>query len=153
MNFSEKSVIFLATGCYAGKIPVAPGTFGSAVGLPLCYFLSRIDLRYSFVIILALIALSILIAHRAQRFFEKKDPGDIVIDEVSGIVVTFFGLPFDVYHVVFGFLLFRVMDIFKPYPIRLIDQRVSGGKGIVLDDVMAGVYANVATRILHQFLT
>lgn len=153
MTFSEKSLIFLATGCYAGKIPIAPGTFGSAAGIPLCYFLSRIELRYSIIIILVLIALSILIAHRAQRFFEKKDPSDIVIDEVSGIVVTFFGLPFDMYHLVLGFLFFRVMDILKPYPIRLIDQRVSGGKGIVFDDVMAGVYANVATRVLYQFLT
>ena len=153
MNFSEKAVIFLATGCYAGKIPVAPGTFGSAAGIPLCYFLSTVEFRYSILIILFLIALSILIAHRAQRFFEKNDPRDIVIDEISGIVVTMFGLPFDVYHLVLGFLLFRIMDIFKPYPIRLIDQRVSGGKGIVFDDVMAGVYANAATRVLYHFLT
>jgi phosphatidylglycerophosphatase A len=149
----EKISVFIATGCGTGKIPVAPGTFGSAVGLPACYLLSRTGPSHAFLILLFVIFFSVLVAHLAQKQFEKKDPGQIVIDEISGIMVTFFGLPFDPYHGISGFILFRIIDILKPYPIRIIDRQIHGGWGIVLDDVLAGIYSNLILRGFEMLLT
>jgi phosphatidylglycerophosphatase A len=75
-----------------------------------------------------------------------------VIDEMAGMVVTLFGLPFNPTSVIIGFILFRILDIVKPFPIRMIDERVSGGLGIVADDVVAGIIANILMNILFLFL-
>ena len=76
----------------------------------------------------------------------SEDPGCIVIDEIVGIMVTFIGLPFNMVNLVLGFVFFRVIDILKPYPIRSMEKKLSGGAGIVLDDVAAGIYSNLLLR-------
>ena len=101
---------------------------------------------------LVLILLAIWISGAAARRLKRKDPGCIVIDEIAGMVVTFIGLPFTLTTAVLGFILFRILDILKPFPIRMIDQRMSGGLGIVADDVVAGIFANIVTRILLAIL-
>ena len=148
MNLTNKAAVFLATGFYIGKIPLAPGTFGSLIGLPLCFLLAGIQLSAAIIAALLIIALAIWISNVAERTLERKDPGCIVIDEIAGMVVTFIGLPFTLTTAVLGFILFRILDILKPFPIRILDQRLSGGLGIVADDVVAGIFANVIVRIL-----
>ena len=148
MNFKQKSVVFLATGCYIGNLSFAPGTFGSALGLFLCYFLSKIGLLRSLFLTIAFIFCAMWIAHEAEKILQTKDPGCIVIDEIAGMILTLFGLPFNMMTLILGFVLFRVLDIWKPFPIRFLDKNLSGGVGIVMDDVAAGILSNLVLRII-----
>ena len=97
---------------------------------------------------LVFIFLAIWISDAAAKTLNRKDPGCIVIDEIAGMVVTLIGLPFTLTTTVLGFVLFRILDIIKPFPIRALDQRLSGGLGIVADDVVAGIFSNLILRIL-----
>ena len=150
MNFQRRSIILLATVGYVGKIPFAPGTFGSIPGLFIWFFLSKIDPLLSLFLILFLILFSIPIAGQAEILLNKKDPSEIVIDEMAGIVVALFGLPMNFLSAIGGFLIFRVLDIFKPFPIGFIDRKLPGGTGIVLDDVVAGIYCNLLLRTIYR---
>ena len=148
MNFREKAVLFLATGFYVGNIPPAPGTLGSLIGLALCFLLAGIQLPPAIVLAVLFIGFAVWIAHAAEKTLKKKDPGCIVIDEVAGMVVTLIGLPFNLTTAVIGFIIFRILDILKPFPIRTLDKRLAGGIGIVADDVVAGIFANIILRVL-----
>lgn len=146
MNSRDKAVVCLATGFYTGKIPLAPGTFGTLPGLFLCFFLAGTSLQAAILLVFILIGLSIWIAGEAEKIVGKKDPGCIVIDEIAGMAVTLVGIPFTIQTAVAGFLLFRFFDIIKPPPIRTVDKKLHGGAGIVLDDVIAGIFANIVLR-------
>jgi phosphatidylglycerophosphatase A len=148
MKFGERAVLFVATGFFIGSVPLAPGTFGSLIGLPVCFFLSRLNFLQSVVWILILILFAIAIASAAEKILKQKDPGQIVIDEIAGLAVTLAGVPFNLKTVLAGFIIFRAFDILKPFPIRLLEKRVGGGTGVVLDDVLAGVYANLGVRFV-----
>jgi phosphatidylglycerophosphatase A len=158
MNFREKAVLFLATGFYVGNIPPAPGTLGSLIGLALCFLLAGIQLPPAIILAVLFIGFAVWIAHAAEKTLKKKDPGCktlkkkdpgcIVIDEVAGMVVTLIGLPFNLTTAVIGFIIFRILDILKPFPIRTLDKRLAGGIGIVADDVVAGIFANIILRVL-----
>lgn len=151
MNLKQKSVMFLATGCFIGNISFAPGTFGSILGLPLCFFLSKINLLIAVFLTVVFILFAIWIAQRAEKLVNTEDPGCIVIDEIAGILVTFTGIPFHIISVAFGFVIFRALDIWKPYPISWIERKLSGGAGIVMDDVVAGIYSNLVLRGIFLF--
>ena len=148
MNFKQKAVMFLATGCFIGHISLAPGTLGSILWLPLCFFLSKMDLSIAVAVTVALILVAVRIADEAEKISQQKDPNTIVIDEIAGLVVTLLGLPFNWFCVATGFLIFRLLDIFKPFPIRLLESRRSGGSGIVMDDVAAGIGGNLILRFI-----
>ena len=152
MNFREKMSVFLATGFYVGNIPFAPGTFGSLLGLPLCFILAGIQLPPAIIVVVLFIGLAVWVSNNAARTLKRKDPGCIVIDEIAGMMVTLIGVPVHLTSVIIGFILFRILDIAKPFPIRMIDKRLSGGLGIVADDVVAGIFANMLTRISLIFL-
>ena len=151
MNWRQEVVVFLATGFYIGNIPYAPGTLGSLVGLPICFVLAGLKLPQAAACALLLIFFAIWIANSAERVLHRTDPGCIVVDEVAGMVVTLIGLPFNLTTAVFGFFCFRILDILKPFPIRLMDKKLSGGLGVVADDVAAGILANLLTRIIISF--
>ena len=146
MYFRDKLVMFLATGGGAGNLPVAPGTFGSLLGLLLCFALSLLPPALSLPVLAAFIGLSIPIAHRAEKITGAKDPGRIVIDELAGMGVTMITLPFNTATAVGAFVVFRVLDIAKPPPIRWIERRLSGGVGVVMDDVVAGAIGHIILR-------
>lgn len=152
MNIKQKSVMFLATGCYIGNISFAPGTFGSVLGLPLCFFLSKIDFSIAVLLILIFILCATWIANEAEKVLKTEDPECIVIDEIAGIILTLFGLPFNIISVTVGILVFRALDIWKPYPIRLLENKLSGGIGIVLDDVVAGIFSNLILRVFIKVI-
>lgn len=135
----------LATGLGAGYMPKAPGTFGSLVGLTLVYVLRPLPFFYYFIFVVAFSLASIWISGRAEKLFGEKDAQQIVIDEIAGILVTFILVPFIPITVVAGFLLFRLFDIWKPYPISRM-QEWEGGLGIVVDDLAAGLYANLSLQ-------
>ncbi|MDY6950783.1 MAG: phosphatidylglycerophosphatase A [Thermodesulfobacteriota bacterium] len=147
----ERSVVFLATGAYVGRIPVASGTFGTLVALPLCFLLSLLSPVQGVLFIVLFVGCAVWIAGEAEKIFEQKDSRLIVIDEVAGFLVTLFLIPWSTETVIGGFLLFRVMDIAKPFPIRKLETGLPGGWGVVGDDVLAGVYANVLLRVVMPF--
>ena len=152
MRLRDRSILFISSGGFVGKIPFAPGTFGSVLGLPICYCLSFVKVPVAILAIVLFIVFSAWIADRAEKLLRSKDPGYIVIDEIAGMLVTFIGIPFDWLHGTAGFIIFRIMDILKPFPARMVESKVPGGAGVVLDDVLAGIYSNFLLRILVVFL-
>jgi len=148
MNFRNQVVMFLATGFYLGKIPVAPGTIGSLPGLLLCWAISGISASAAVVVGLLLIVLAVWISHEAEKLLGSKDPGSIVIDEIAGMFVTFFGLAFTWKTAIAGFVVFRILDISKPFPVRQLERKLPGGVGVVADDLVAGLMANIILRII-----
>ncbi len=144
-------MVLLATGGYAGYIPVAPGTFGTLVAIPLCYLLSRLGPVQAILFLLLFAGFAVWMAGEAEKVFKKKDSRLIVIDEMAGFLVTLFLIPWSVKSMAVGFFLFRLIDIAKPFPIRRL-ERLPGGWGVVTDDVLAGVYANAILRVIIRFL-
>jgi phosphatidylglycerophosphatase A len=147
-GWKEKGILFLATWFFTGLIPFAPGTWGSFAALPFAALAYSFGLFSSCVSIAFILIISIPVSGRAAEIIKTEDPSSVVIDEVAGIFITLFLIPLSWMSVMAGFVLFRVFDILKPFPIGLIDKNVRGGTGIVLDDVMAGIYANVGLRII-----
>ena len=146
-GFSLRSFvpIALATALGAGYAPVAPGTWGSAVGLLLWLVLPASTPVQAFAIVVVVVA-GVWSGGVAERHFGRTDPGQVVIDEVAGMLVTLFLNPVGWVGAFAGFLLFRAADIVKPFPARRL-ERLHGGFGIMADDVMAGIYANLALRL------
>lgn len=139
--------MFIATGFNTGSIGFAPGTFGSLTALPICYLLSRLDTITAVVIVASVILIAVPITGYAEKAMKKKDPGAIVLDEICGMLVTFTGLQFNLVTAIAGFILFRFFDILKPWPVGLADRKLTGGTGIVMDDVVAGAMANGVLRV------
>lgn len=136
----------VATALGAGYAPSAPGTFGSAVGLLLWWVLPASPAVQLSVIVLVFV-LGAWSGSVAERHFGKSDPGHVVIDEVLGVLITMFMNPVGWGGALVGFLLFRITDIVKPYPANRLEA-LHGGVGIMADDAMAGVYANLALRLV-----
>lgn len=133
-------IMAIATGLYSGYLPKAPGTWGSAVGLLLYYFLHAVTLPTYLVTVGVLLVLGFFTAGAAEKILDRKDPGCVVIDEIVGLLITLTGAPPSPLAWLLGFGLFRFFDIVKPFPVRWIDKKIQGGVGIMLDDVVAGVY-------------
>jgi len=135
--------LFFATGACTGYTPLMPGTAGSAAGIAVYVLMASCSLSLYLCITIALTAAAVFLSASAARLLQKSDPPQVVIDEIAGFLVTMTGLPPAWQYVAAGFILFRIMDILKPYPANLINDRMHGGAGIVLDDVVAGIYANL----------
>lgn len=139
-----------ATGFGIGLIPFAPGTFGTLLGIPLAWGLEQVSspgLRLAAIVALCAIGIPICTL-AARRLGGEKDPGAIVLDEIASLPMTFWLVPIDsVAVVVAGFLLHRLFDITKPPPARQL-ERLSGGLGIMADDWIAGIYSNLALRLV-----
>lgn len=138
-------VTFLGTGFF----PIAPGTAATAAGLVLVWALQSSLIAYS-AVLLAISIVAVPACSYVERVQKSKDPGIIVIDEVIGIMVALWGIPLSWPVAIVGFFLFRAFDMFKIYPINRL-ERLSGGWGIVLDDVMAGVYTNIILQIAIRY--
>jgi len=148
MNFRHRAVLLLATGFSVGRIPLAPGTFGSLLGIPICFVLAEIGFAATVVGVVGFVLFAVWIAGEAQRLISIKDAPCIVIDEMAGLMVAMAGMPMTPLNLTAGFIAFRVLDIIKPFPARSIDAKVSGGWGIVMDDVVAGFYSNLLLRVI-----
>ena len=135
----------VATGLGSGYAPVAPGTAGSLVGLALFWPVHHLPLVGQVVATVLVFALGVAASARVARRLGIEDPGLVVADEVVGMWVSLLGLPLTGVTAVAGFVLFRVFDVFKPYPARDLEH-LPGGWGIMCDDVMAGIYANLLLR-------
>ena len=137
---NEKLITFLATGFGSGLAPFAPGTAGTLVGVLICLICMPMPPILRLFFVFALLALSFYVAGQAEIIYKKKDDQRIVIDEIIGIQITMLPVAITVLHLCVGFVLFRVFDILKPFPINNL-QRLPGGWGVVADDIGAGIYA------------
>lgn len=144
----KKFVFYLASGFKSGCSPLAPGTVGSVAALFPCWILSLFPLSFSAIFLIAFITLAIWIAEIAEKSSGQKDPGFIVIDEIAGMMVTLLGIHFTWKSALAGLVIFRIIDIFKPFPIRYLERTMPGGAGVVLDDVAAGIAANLILRLI-----
>jgi phosphatidylglycerophosphatase A len=129
-----------------GYMPKAPGTFGTLAAVPLWAILAAWPLGVQLAAVAGFIGFAILASARAEAIYGRHDVQHIVIDETAGLLVAAVGVPFRWPEVVAAVVLFRVFDIVKPQPVKWADERVPGGLGVVLDDVLAGVMAGV---LLH----
>ena len=139
--------VFIATFGYVGYFPVAPGTAGSLAAL-LLYALVRWlgTPAVELVAIVAVLAIGIWAANGTERALNRKDPGPVVIDEVLGMLLTLAFMPLSWWGIAVGFLLFRILDVVKPFPAGRLEH-LPGGLGIMADDAMAGVYGQLLMRM------
>lgn len=143
----SRFALLVASFGYVGFFPIAPGTAGSLAALTLFAFVRWVGMpAFELGMIAAVLAVGIWSANGAERALGQKDPGPIVIDEVLGMLITLAIIPVSVAGVVLGFLLFRVFDVVKPFPADRM-ERMPGGLGVMMDDLVAGVYAHLVLRL------
>jgi phosphatidylglycerophosphatase A len=139
--------VWLATGFWVGFCPVAPGTVGTLLGLPLAWGLSFLHVAVQIAVLAILSLAGIPLCTAAARELGLKDPGSIVFDEIVSLGMTFLWVPISPVTLIAGFLLHRLFDIAKPPPIRRL-ERLPEGLGIMADDLLAGIYANIVLHLL-----
>lgn len=142
-------VYFMAFGLGSGTIPFAPGTFGTLLAIPFYLLLQPLSLTAYLTFVIAFIIFSSWISERVSRQIHEHDHPGMCIDEFAGFFVTMINAPHGWGWVLLGFLLFRLFDIWKPWPINIIDKKVHGGFGMVLDDIVAGIFAMIIIQILR----
>jgi phosphatidylglycerophosphatase A len=144
----RRFAVFLATCGYVGYAPVAPGTFGSAAGLVIFALVRASGSTFvEIATIVVLFAVGVWSGTEAEHHFGGVDPGPIVLDEVVGMLITLALIPVNVMGALVGFLVFRALDVFKPWPSGRF-ERLPGGLGVMADDGMAALYGNGLMRIL-----
>ena len=152
----DKLAIVLATWFGSGFAPKAPGTFGSLATIPLLWLTSTlgyVSIWEPAIIIAIIIILALWATARTEHIWQVHDDPRIVADEVAGMSATLIWFPFDLKHILLGFLIFRLLDIWKPGPIGYIDEKLPGAPGTVLDDVFAGLAGAAILYLIfhHQY--
>jgi len=146
MKLSKIIVKTVSTFFYIGYLPLIPGTFGSLAGLCVFYLIKNDPFVYMLSTCF-LIVLGFLISGQAERIYNRKDARCIVIDEVSGMLLSLMFIPYDIRLVIVGFFLFRILDALKPYPAGSL-ERFKGSIGIMSDDIVAGLYTNLILQVI-----
>jgi phosphatidylglycerophosphatase A len=140
--------VFIATVGYCGYFPIAPGTVGSAAGLLVYLLVWWTQSAFVEVALIAgLFAAGVWAGTTSERYFGGIDPGPIVLDEVVGMLITLAFIPVGITGALIGFLLFRIFDVVKPFPARRLEA-LHGGLGVMADDAMAAIYANIVLRLV-----
>ena len=134
-------------------MPLAPGTFGALAAVPLIIIIKYFGVVHIGICLIVLIPMAVWTSQIAQKLLGKNDPSEVVIDEVAGLFLAVLLIPLSWFNFILAFLLFRMFDILKPFPIGMIDRSIKGGTGIVLDDLVAGIYANLCIRIITIFFS
>ena len=143
----DRIFMFIASGAYSGYLPKAPGTGGSMAGVAMWFGLRRLELIPYIGVIAVLFVTGAICAGAAEKILDRGDPGIVVIDEIVGQLIALTALPAHPVTVLAGFLIFRLFDIVKPFPINWLDRHIHGGIGIMLDDVLAGLFTLVIMQI------
>ena len=140
--------MLIATGFYSGYLPKAPGTWGSLVGVLLVFLLHALSLQIYLSVIAWLFIVGSFVAGEAEKILDNRDPGVVVIDEIVGMLITMIAVPVTPLTMALGFILFRVFDIAKQFPVNFFDQNFHVGLGIMLDDVVAGIYSLIIMQLI-----
>ncbi len=160
----RKTAIFLATGAFTGLAPFAPGTAGSLLASIILLFLSSFSHPGYAIAVFSVLLIGIWASAEAERYYKVEDAPQVVIDEIAGMMISVALLPAGWKTVAIAFVFFRIFDIAKPFPVRQAERagdvvgklgydsqrlfQLAGGVGVMMDDVVAGLYANIATRVL-----
>jgi len=144
----KRIALAIATVGGAGFAPIAPGTAGAAVGVVIFWFTRGWPLAWQAGLAFAVTAIGTWASTVAARHFDREDPSQVVVDEVAGQLVTYFATGVGVWGMLIGFVAFRVFDTWKPWPANKFEE-LPGGIGIMADDVMAGIYANILLILVH----
>ncbi|MCF8087390.1 MAG: phosphatidylglycerophosphatase A [Desulfotignum sp.] len=147
--WKNQLIMLAATGFGLGYSPVAPGTLGTLAALPFIWLFTYIPKAAGAFFLVCFLLSSVFVADRAEKILGRKDPGAIVIDEIAGYWVTMCLVPVTGITLIVGFIAFRCFDIFKIPPVRYFEKNFSGGAGVVLDDIMAGVLAAFTVKCLY----
>lgn len=142
----------LAVGFGSGLLPKAPGTYGSLAALPFCMVLVYLPLYISLAFICIFTVIGTIAAAKTEKVLGMHDNSSIVVDEFAGMFVAVLFYPAVWYWCFLAFILFRIFDIFKPFPISFVDKKVNGGFGVMLDDLLAGIYAALAGQFIFFLL-
>lgn len=146
-QIAKDPVMLLAFGFGSGLSKKMPGTLGTVVAIPLYLALLQTSELIYLLATLISVGVGIVICDQAARKLDVHDFGGIVWDEIAGFLITMIGIEFSWQSLLAGFALFRLFDIVKPWPIRWLDQHVAGGFGIMIDDVLAGIFAALVLRL------
>jgi phosphatidylglycerophosphatase A len=149
-SLRNRLILFVAQGASSGKSPFAPGTAGTVVGVLLYLLLAGLPPAGYLAACVLVTVIAVWTAGEAEILLGKKDPGAVVIDEIAGFLVSMILVPPAWAFIVAGFFLFRFFDVVKPWPLRRV-QDLHGGPGIVLDDIGAGIYTNLALQAVLYF--
>ena len=144
----RRPMLLCALGFGAGLAPKAPGTFGTLVAIPIIVLLAQFSYWLLPLVTLIFLVAGIYICSDASKYFGVHDHSSIVWDEIVGYMITLSFVPLSFETIIIGFILFRLFDIVKPWPISWLDRRVDGAWGIMLDDVVAGLVANAGLQLL-----
>lgn len=147
----DKIVMAIATGLYTGYTPKAPGSMGTLVAFPIHFLIILLPGSAYYLALAAILVLAIITAGMAEKIIDRQDPGMVVIDEIIGMLIGLIGAPLTLPSLITAFVLFRIFDIWKPFPVSWFDNHLHGGTGIVLDDVMAGIYTLACMQGLSHF--
>lgn len=139
---------FLALGFGSGLLPKAPGTYGTIAAIPIFIMMSYLTVDLYLAVLVVMAITGIYICGKAASDAGVHDHPAIVWDEIVGYLITMFMVPMTWQSIIVGFILFRVFDIFKPWPISWLDQHCKGGFGIMIDDVLAGIFALICMHII-----
>ena len=141
-------IMMLATGCYTGFLPKAPGTWGSLFALLPWLLLRNLNPPQYLIAVALLCVVGFFVSGSAEKILDEADASPIVIDEIVGMMITLFAAPKHPAAPLVGLMLFRLFDIWKPFPVSWIDQHIHGGLGIMADDMVAGVFACIALHLI-----
>jgi phosphatidylglycerophosphatase A len=150
MITKDKIIKVLATGFGAGLSPVMPGTAGTLVGVLICLAFLPLHWVFRFIFVVVFVGVAVYVSGRAEEIYGKKDDQRIVIDEIAGFLLAMLPVAINFINLALAFVLFRIFDIWKPYPLRKF-QELPGGWGVVVDDIGAGIYAAAVLLLLVVF--
>ncbi len=145
----NKLSLILASGFGVGYSPWASGTFGSLWGILFFYWWRNLSPLYFSLSLIAFFIISMPIVQSAEKQLGTHDSGVIILDEILGYLVAVWAMPFNFWTVAIGFGLFRLFDIWKPFPISYLDKKIKGALGVIVDDLAAGIFAHVILRGLY----
>ena len=151
-SFIQSFAYWVAIGFGSGLASKAPGTAGTLVAIPIYLALDRLDLWQYLVVVFVLLIAGFWLCDTAAKQLGVHDDPSIVWDEIVGYLITMIAAPGGWFWVISGFVLFRLFDILKPWPIRTIDRKVKGGLGIMMDDVLAALFALVILQTVYWVL-
>lgn len=151
--WSDRLALEVATLAGAGRLPKAPGTWGTLATLPVCYGVQQAGTTVHAIVLLCVVGVGLWATTIACRFYEREDPPQVVVDEAAGFLMTMLAIPVGWPWLLAGFGLFRLFDIWKPWPINWLDRELPGTWGVMADDLAAGAYAWVVLTFVARMIS
>ena len=151
-DYLKNPLHFLALGFGSGLLPKAPGTYGTLAAIPIFILLTNLSFFYYIAATIFITVIGIYICSYTSKALGVHDHSGIVIDEIAGYLITMIAVPAEILWIAIGFVLFRIFDILKPWPISWVDKNIHGGFGIMLDDVLAGLLALMCVHLIMNFM-